>query len=265
MKLFETLFYLKAKIKLKKQNQLKQQHLNVVKSNYFVISMIGSSCRSLSAWIFLQKKFTDPVFIYYRLLCLVYILQLAHGIPLGILYSNRFLLRYFSYYNSMFVIYYHLLAGLALIHFEDTLQMAILLTRMKIFNSFVRKHFTQKPQLIASSLFLTCLFIDSPVAFALKISSYHYYTDNKQENVNTFYIMTASDFSSTPYGQLLLAFTSFFLNLLLTLVVGVILNIVSVCQYKLYLRGKKQRDEAYKLASNPGKSEQVLKRQEMTR
>jgi len=76
--------------------------------------------------------------------------------------------------------------------------------------------------------------------------------------------MTASDFSSTPYGQLLLAFTSFFLNLLLTLVVGVILNIVSVCQYKLYLRGKKQRDEAYKRASNPGKSEQVLKRQEMT-
>ena len=145
--------------------------------------------------------------------------------------------------------------------------LAILLTRMKIFNSFVRKHFTQKPQLIASSLFLTCLFIDSPVAFALKISSYHYYTDNKQENVNTFYIMTASDFSSTPYGQLLLAFTSFFLNLLLTLVVGVIMNIVSVCQYKSYLRGKKsQRDEAYKRASNPGKSEQVLvlKRQEMT-
>jgi hypothetical protein len=163
----------------------------------------------------------------------------------------------------MFVIYYHLLAGL-LFHFEDTLQMAILLTRMKIFNSFVRKNVTQKPQLIASSLFLTCLFIDSPVAFALKISSYHYYTDNKQENVNTFYIMTSSDFSSTPYGQLLLAFTSFFLNLLLTLVVGVILNIVSVCQYKLYLRGKKQRDEAYKRASNPGKSEQVLKRQEMT-
>ncbi len=76
--------------------------------------------------------------------------------------------------------------------------------------------------------------------------------------------MTASDFSLTPYGQLLLAFTSFFLNLLLTLVVGVILNIVSVCQYKLYLRGKKQRDEAYKRASNPGKSEQVLKRQETT-
>ena len=39
MKLFETSFYLKAKIKLKKQIQLKQQHLNAVKSNYFVISM----------------------------------------------------------------------------------------------------------------------------------------------------------------------------------------------------------------------------------
>ena len=77
--------------------------------------------------------------------------------------------------------------------------------------------------------------------------------------------MAAPDFSSTPFGQLLLAFTSFLLNLLLTLVVGVILNIVSVSQYKSYLREeKKQRDEAYKRASNPGKSEQVLKRQEMT-
>ena len=83
--------------------------------------------------------------------------------------------------------------------------------------------------------------------------------------MNTFYIMTASDFRSTPFGQLLLAFTSFFLNLLLTLVVGVFLNIVSMYQYKSYLREeKKQRDEAYKRASNPGKSEQVLKRQEMT-
>jgi len=89
----------------------------------FVMPILSLTCLimcSLSAWIFFQKKFIDPVFIYYRLLCLVYILQLAHGIPLGILYSNRFLLRYFSYYNSMFVIYYHLLAGL-LFHFEDTL------------------------------------------------------------------------------------------------------------------------------------------------
>jgi hypothetical protein len=135
---------------------------------------------------------------------------------------------------------------------------------MKIFNSIVRKHFTAKPQLIASSLFLTCFFIDSPVTFALKISTYRYYNDNKKENMNTFYIMTASDFSSTPYGQLLLAFTSFSLNLLLTLVVGVILNFVSVYQYKSYLSEKKQRNEAYKRASNPGKSEHVLKRQEMT-
>ena len=72
----------------------------------------------------------------------------------------------------MFVIYYHMLAGL-LFHFEDTLQMAILLTP------------TIKSQLIALVLFLTCLFIDSPVAFALKISRYYYYNDNKQENVKT--------------------------------------------------------------------------------
>ena len=60
--------------------------------------------------------------------------------------------------------------------------------------------------------------------------------------MNTFYIMTASDFRSTPFGQLLLAFTSFFLNLLLTLVVGVFLNIVSMYQYKSYLREEKRKE-----------------------
>ena len=91
----------------------------------FVMPIISLTCLimcSLSAWIFFQKKFTDPVFIYYRLLCLVYILQLAHGIPLGILYSNRFLLRYFSYFITLYlwstIICWR---DLALIHFEDTL------------------------------------------------------------------------------------------------------------------------------------------------
>jgi hypothetical protein len=144
--------------------------------------------------------------------------------------------------------------------------MAILLTRMKIFNSFVRKHFTQKPQLIASSLFLTCLFIDSPVAFALKISSYHYYTDNKQENVNTFYIMTASDFSSTPYGVNSswhsLHFSSIYCSHSSWASYWILSRCVSTnC---IWERLKTQRDEAYKRASNTGKSEQVLKRQEMT-
>ena len=39
------------------------------------LSFIGLLLCALSFWIFFQDKFKDPVFFYYRLLCLVYIIQ----------------------------------------------------------------------------------------------------------------------------------------------------------------------------------------------
>ena len=73
--------------------------------------------------------------------------------------------------------------------------------------------------------------------------------NSNQQKRSTFYSVVSSEFISTPIGQVLYGFTSFFLNLFLTLVVGLCLNIVSVYQYKSYLREKKQRDDAYSRAA----------------
>ncbi len=40
-------------------------------------SLIGVFVCSLSLWIFFKKTFKDPVFFYYRLLCIVYIISQA--------------------------------------------------------------------------------------------------------------------------------------------------------------------------------------------
>ncbi len=86
-----------------------------------IISLICLIMCSLSAWIFFQKKFHRP-----RLHLLSTTLSCLH-FTTGSWHSfGRFIFESFStaillvLYNSMFVIYYHLLAGL-LFHFEDTL------------------------------------------------------------------------------------------------------------------------------------------------
>ena len=120
------------------------------------------------------------------------------------------------------------------------------LTRMKTLSPFVRKHFSSKPWLISLSFFITCFFVELPFAFTFEVQSfgiYFYYDLNGYRQSGYFFYLTSSKFSFTLFGQLLLAFTTLFLNVVLTLVVGIALNIISVCQYKSYLNERRPRDE----------------------
>ena len=109
------------------------------------ISLVGIVLCSLSAWIFFQPKFKDPVFYYYRLLCIVYIIHLAHNIPRGLLSTPRYFPQINTYFTSIYLIY-HSFISVFLFHFEETLQIGILLTRMKIFSPYVKKHFNALPR-----------------------------------------------------------------------------------------------------------------------
>ena len=168
------------------------------------ISFIGIIFCSLSVWIFFQKNFKDPVFFYYRPLCIVYIIHLIHNIPCGLLFSPRYLPQINTYFSALYIIYYYSMTTF-LFHFEETLKMAILLHQMKIYNSFVRKHFSAKPWQISLSLFLTCLLIDISYGLSLKVGSFgtYYYYDwsNGFRKNATFFYITSSEFSSTLFGK----------------------------------------------------------------
>ncbi len=207
------------------------------------IGFVGLIFCSVSAYIFFQRKFVDPVFFYYRLLCITFIVHLLLSIPVGIVSSPRYFPQIINtYYSSVYaVIYWPTI--IFLFHFEDTLQMGILLKRMKIFSPFVNKYFTTKPKIVSLAFFLTCPLIDIPLgSVAYKITSFGTYTSN-DGSTRMFYYYTSSDFSSTPIGQLLYLITQFFLNQFLSLLVGLILNSVSVWQYRSYLKERGQRDE----------------------
>jgi hypothetical protein len=208
------------------------------------ISLIGTCLCSLSAWIFYQSHFTSNVFFYYRLLCIVYIVHLIHNIPHGLLFSFRYFANtknMNTYASSIFQIYYGFVTTF-LFHYEDVLQMGILLDRIKIFSPFVKKHFTASPQKASLAFLLTCLLIDVPVFFRYKISpfgTYYYLDSNNQKQITTFYHLNSSVFSMTSFGKSVLIFTVLFLNQLLTLLVGILLNILSVYKFKKYLQFKR--------------------------
>ena len=98
------------------------------------------------------------------------------------------------------------------------------------------------------ALFLTCLFINILTPFAFKSESFgtFYYLDsNDSKQIGSFYFYTTSNFSLTLYGRIHLAFTGAFLNLFLTVFVGVTLNIVSVSLYGSYIKERRNKEEAY--------------------
>lgn len=219
------------------------------------ISFLGIIFCSLSVWIFYHKQLNEPIFFYYRLLCIVYIIHLSHNIPRGLLYSPRYFPNMNTYMSSCFLIYYSSISFF-LFHFEETLKMAILLTRMKIYSPFFNRHFTAKPRIISFAFFLICLFIDLPYALGgLKIQSfgtYYYYdlNDGSKKKNATFYYVASSEFSSTHFGKILLAFAVPFLNLFLSVIVGTTLSMISVYLYKSYVRQRREKHEAYSKIAN---------------
>ncbi len=218
------------------------------------ISLFGIGVCLLSTLILFQSRFINPVYFYYILLCIIYIIHLVHGIPFDILISPRyFQSRLNSYTSTHYLIYYGFMSTF-LYHFEDYLQMAILIDRIKIFSPSLLQQspsLTTSPRITSLLLFLVCFVINVPVMFCLQIEpfgTYYYYylsdDDSNQMKFATFYFVHSSKFSSTLFGRILLAASSLVLNFTCTIVAGVALNIFSVYKYKSYLRQRRHDVDA---------------------
>ena len=189
---------------------------------------------SISACVFFKRKFSQSVFFYYRLLSLVYIFHLIHNLLYSIFFSPYYFSRFNTYAIATYLVYCRFMSNL-LFHFEDVLQIAILLTRWKKFNPFIEKHFTSSPKRISMMLFITCLLIDLPVLSAFKISSfgeYVYYDSGGFKKKAAFYYPTSSEFAKSFLGKLITSVSYFLLNTLLSMIVGVALNVISFIQFK---------------------------------
>jgi hypothetical protein len=231
-----------------------------------VINILGVVFCSLSLFIFWKKTFAHPSFFYYRLLCLVYIIHLAHNIPRGILYSPRYFPKINTYLNSWYQVYYSYISA-SLFQYEDLLQIGILLDRITMFSSWVKKYFAPwTPRKVSFSFFIACFLFNLPYGFSLEVISlgdtYHIDESNGSKFTFTLYFFDRSAFSKSPIGMILIGFTSIIINLILTLVFGITLNIVSVYFYNSYLKQRTLRN--YALRKSVADSSTLASRQEFT-
>ena len=209
---------------------------------------------SLSIWIFSKKKiFSDPVFVYYRLISFLYILCSVINIPFGLCFTPRF---YPPYMINTFAcsVYYVIYTGLSIFffHYCSVLEMCILLTRMKILDPFVKKHFSLSPHYISLILFFVCLVLNILTYFLFKIGSLgdYYYMDSEDGSMHiaSLYYYTTSDFATSHWGEFAMVL-SLIVTILFTLIVAVVLNIVSFWKYKMYLRNKREREQDIRMRS----------------
>jgi len=215
------------------------------------INLIGAVLCSFSLWIFFRPSFSDPIYFYYKLLCFVDFLNSLHNISYGVTIWPLYFPGLNSYVTSVYKIYHSFIA-LLFFHFEDVLQMAILLHKMKFFSPFVRKHFSKSPRFISLSLFLTCIFINLPFIFGFEVVSfgdYSYLDSNGVKRTCSFYYIISSKFSRTFFGKILLGLSLFLLNFFLCLIIGIILNISSYIVYKSHVRKRQREVEELQMSS----------------
>ena len=212
-----------------------------------ILNLIGLIFCLLSLVLFNRKKvFKDPVFVYYRLLCLVYCIFCMHNIPMGLVFSPRYYPRMNTYASTIYQIYYAFIGNL-MFHYQELLQIAILLTRMTIFDKFLERHFKPySPMLVSFLLFVVSFLVNLSAAFSSKIivlGEYFYFDASMGvDEVGYLYDFTNSNFVISKLGSLVLGVTYFILNLICTLIVGITLNIVSFVQFKLYLIKRNQEE-----------------------
>ena len=226
---------------------------------------------SICAWIFFKKThvFSDPVFFYFRILSLLYILCSCTNLTMQLCFSPRFLPSFLvntHFCSILSAICLPLITDL--LHVCSVLDICVLLTRMKIFDPFVKKHFTVSPRTICLILVFICLLVEAPICFILKVVSFgdYYYLDYRGAiQYGSYYNNATSDFGLSLLGQLTIVLNYVF-GQLFTLIVCVVLNIVSVLKYKLYLRRKKQAAEELRANTNrPARGIHEIRKEESER
>ncbi len=78
-----------------------QSKTQAISSMLVAINILGTLLCSIIAFVFSQRGFTGPVFIYYRILCIIYTIHLIHSLSLGLLFATRFFPQINTYSNSV--------------------------------------------------------------------------------------------------------------------------------------------------------------------
>ena len=128
----------------------------------FFLPIIGIRAWFLARWAFVS--FFDANSKIQSFSIIVFFASSTSFICYKTFHLDSYISNLNTYTCSIYLIYFGAMANF-LYPYENTLQMAILLTRIKIFNSFVKKHFSASPRVFSITFFLALTF---PLLLPLK-------------------------------------------------------------------------------------------------
>ena len=222
------------------------------------IGLVGLILCTISIWIFFVKKaFKNQIYDYYRFLVTVYWIHLLLSIPYGLFFTPRYFPSINSYPWAILQSFYITFSNF-LCHLTGVIEIGILMDRMKNFSSFVKKYYMLSPRKNCLIFLIACILINIFIAFVYVpgyAGDYYYFDSNTGlKKQNSFFYVVITDFAAS-YEGLLLTIIVYVIRDLVTLTVGIILNILSFVQFKLYLKKKSnmqmQRNQVLESRSMP--------------
>ncbi len=204
-----------------------------------VIGFIGFILCFINVWIYFKSQFNSRTYQYYRFMNIIYVIGMLFSIPYGFCFTPAYFPNMNSYKCAILQSVYIPYTSYTF-HIVGIVEMSILLERMKIFSSLVRKHFIIAPINMCLISIVVCLCIDGFSAFVYLpvYGGDYYYIDEKGTlNVNSFYYVDSSELARSFYGSIILN-AIYVMRDMFTMISTVTLNIVSLIQMKQYYKNK---------------------------
>ena len=210
-------------------------------------NLLGITLGSINVWIFFcckEFRLDSSVHVYYRLLAVLFLFHSLLNLPLCICYAP---MTYFGPHATSIFLITNIICSSFLFHYEETIQIAILLSRMKLFSHTIRKYICYfTPLLVSIFLCLICMIIHVSAIFLIKVDTLSVLS--LQSQTRTLYYLGKSDFSHTQLGHTLTVFNQVF-NLIFSLIASLTLNVISYVKFKRYIKEKRERVEQTRVQS----------------
>ena len=207
-----------------------------------IIGSIGLILCSFSMYIFFcRKEFKIKMYDYYRCLVVVYWAHLVFGIPYALFFTPRYMPSINTLPWAGLQSFYFTFSNFAC-HLAGIIEIGIILDRERNFTPLVKKYYMLEPLyncliflIVSIAINLVCAF-----DFVPGVSGSFYYIDTTtgQKQENTYYWPVFTNFASS-YAGYVSTLAVYVIRDLLTLIVGIVLNVISTIHLYNYYKKKR--------------------------
>jgi hypothetical protein len=202
-------------------------------------TVLGIILSFISYLIFTRAEFTTlPLYSYWRYAMFLSTLQSALQFFFSLYFGQRIWPSLGSYGWTLYIstIYSYMINTAYL--FRTLIDIAIILDRIALFEPRAKFLFKYSPVMNTTAMFFISLVLSIPQIFLYKIREFPVYLINEQR-LTHFYAVSPSDFLNSTIG-LIVYYVMLFARNVLTVVVEIVLNAISIFLFKKFMEKKRR-------------------------